>query len=308
MRRLFVNLNAANAATAPLPGILAVSRPEGPYFGRVIHAEADHYAPARSRRLPPYRHRHYHIVLVTEGSGFFAIDDAMHPAREGMVFLTSPRQPHQFLNAEGDTTRYAELTFEFLRADGHPLALDFAAMLSAWVRRRCDPLVSRALPPVQARVLAGAMAALADRGLAAPRPDDLELGGLLAEVLVLVYRMVFERAGVPEDPVGRARELIRARYREPLRMAALAAEVGLSPSHFSRRFKKRFGRAPVDYQLDLRLQSACQLLRTSAEPLAGIAAAVGFDDVYYFSRLFRRRMGEPPGRFRRGVQAGPDSA
>ena len=44
------------------------------------------------------------------------------------------------------------------------------------------------------------------------------------------------------------------------------------------------------------------MLRSSPELLKAIAAAVGCPDIYYFSRLFRRRFGVPPGRYRR--QAG----
>lgn len=299
MRRLFVNLNEATDA---LPGILMVCLPDGIYYGRVIHAEADHYAPPGLRRRPPYRHMHYHIVLVTGGSGSFEIADRILPARPGTVFFTSPGQPHQFLNAGHDTTRYAELTFEFVRPDGDPLGLDFTELLSLWIHQQCNPVICHLLSPAQARLLGGGILSLVNRGLSGTRPDNLELGGLLAEVLTMIFRAVFQRGAAPPDPINRARDIIRARYREKLQITPLAREVGMSPAHFSRQFKLCFGRAPIDYQLELRLRSACELLRTSAEPLSTIAAAVGFDDVYYFSRLFRQRLGETPGRFRRAVQ------
>lgn len=301
MSRSFVNLNAIADG---LPGILTIPRPDGLYFGRVIRAKVDYHSPPGPRRPPPYHHMHYHIVLVIGGSGFFDISGRLWPTGPGAVFFTSPGQPHQFANAGRDTTRYSEMTFEFVRADGQALGIDFAEMLSSWINRRCEPVVSRQLSPAQARVLATGIAALVNRGLAAPRPDDLELGCLTAEILTTIFRVAFQRGTPPPDRIDRARDIIRARYREKLRLAALAKEAGLSPAHFSRRFKERFGRAPIDYQLDLRLRGACELLRASADPLSEIAAAVGFDDVYYFSRLFRRRLDEAPGRFRRAAQAG----
>lgn len=300
MRRLFVNLNAASDT---LPGILMISRPDGLYFGRVIHAEADHYAQPKARRPPPYQHMHYHIVLVTGGMGSFEISGRVLPARPGMIFFTSPSQPHQFLNACHDNTRYAELTFEFVRTDGYPLDLDFAELLSSWIHQPCDSVVCHSLSPAQSRLLGGGILSLVNRGLAGPRPDNLELGGLLADVLIMIFRAVFQNTAEPLTAIDHARDIIRARYREKLNVAALAQEVSMSPAHFSRQFKRRFGRAPIDYQLDLRLRSASELLRISAEPLSTIAAAVGFDDVYYFSRLFRRRLGEAPGQFRRAAQA-----
>lgn len=297
MRRLLVNLNSAADA---LPGILMVPQPGGIYFGRLIHAEVDHYSPPRSRRLASQRHMHYHVVLVTGGAGLFDIDGHLFPVRPGAVFFTSPRQSHQFLNAARDTTRYDELTFEFVRAGGGALDIDFAEMLSAWTNRPIDPVVTLQLSSAQARMIANGISGLVTRGLATPRPDDLELGGLLAGILTTLYRLVFQKGKQP-DKIDHARDIIRARYREKLQLATLAKDAGLSPAHFSRRFKECFGRAPIDYQLDLRLRSACELLRASEEPLSAIASAVGFDDVYYFSRLFRRRLGEAPGRFRRAL-------
>ncbi|WP_052360775.1 AraC family transcriptional regulator [Geminisphaera colitermitum] len=299
MDRFFVNLNSV---TDGLPGILTIPRPDGLYFGRVIRAKIDYQAPPRPRRPSPYHHMHYHIVLVTGGAGVFDISGELLPTKPGAVFFTSPGQPHQFTNVGRDTTRYTELTFEFVRADGQALDLAFAEMLSTWTKRRCNPVVRHQLLPAQARMLGGGIAALVNRGQAVPRPDDLELGGLAAEILTMLFRTVFQHGGPPPDKIDRARDIIRARYREKICLTALAKEVGLSPAHFSRRFKDRFGRAPIDYQLELRIRSACELLRTSSEPLASVAAAAGFDDVYYFSRLFRQRLGEAPGRFRRAIQ------
>lgn len=296
MPRLFVNLNPERA---PLPGILTLARPDGLYFGRVIHAEVDHYTPPRARRPPPYEHSHYHVILVTSGKGAFEIDGKLWPTKPGAIFFSAPGQSHQFLNAGNDTTRYAEVTFEFVKSGGKTLDVDFHVLLSEWTKQPCEPVISRLLAPPAARVLASGIAALVDRGRAEPRPDDLELGVLLAEILIFAFREVFLDAAPPPDKIDRAREIIRSRYKEALDVPTLAKEVGLSPAHLSRRFKARFGRAPIDYQLDLRLRAACELLRTRPEPLSIIAAAVGFEDVYYFSRLFSRRLGQAPGEFRR---------
>lgn len=301
MARLFVNLNPLDGR---LPGILTVAHSGVLYFGRVIHAEVDHYAPARTRRPPSYEHAHYHIVLVTGGRGFFEIGGKLWPTKPGAIFFSAPGQLHQFLNAGNDTTRYAEVTFEFVTQGGDKLAIDFSELLSEWTKRSCDPVVCRQLTPPLARMIAGRIATLVDRGRAEPRPDDLELGALLTEILTFTYREVFQCEAAPPDQVDRLRDIIRSRYREELHLTALAKEVGLSAAHLSRRFKARFGRAPIDYQLELRLRSACELLRTREDSLAEIASAVGFEDVYYFSRLFRRRLGEAPGAFRRALRLG----
>ena len=301
MSSLFVNLNAPDG---PLPGVFTIPRPDGPYFGRVIHAELDHHTPPFARKPPAFRHPHYHIVLVTSGQGEFDIDGELCPVHPGSIFFTTPRQSHQFLNAGEDNARYAEVTFELVHPDGRTLDLEFHDLLFAWTKQPCNPLTSRLLPPAFVNVLASQIGTLVDRGRATPRPDDLELGMLLMEILTTVFRGLFKQQTIPPDKIDRVRDIIRAGYRAELRLTTLAKESGLSPAHLSRRFKARFGRSPIDYQLDLRLRSACALMRTGDDPLAVIAAAVGFDDVYYFSRLFRRRLGEPPGAFRQRLRAG----
>ena len=58
------------------------------------------------------------------------------------------------------------------------------------------------------------------------------------------------------------------------------------------------GISPLDYVTQLRMAEACRRLMSSDETVAEVAKAVGYADPYYFSRLFRRRIGIPPGAYR----------
>lgn len=91
-----------------------------------------------------------------------------------------------------------------------------------------------------------------------------------------------------------------SRLETPLTLAELAREVHLHPTYFSNRFREVFGIAPMRYLTELRLRRARALLRQDAGPIADIAQACGFTDPYYFSRVFRKQVGMPPSRFRRG--------
>ena len=68
----------------------------------------------------------------------------------------------------------------------------------------------------------------------------------------------------------RARDLIDARYREPLDVAALARAAHLSPAHFSREFRRTFGETPHRYLLTRRMERAAALLRTTDRSVADI--------------------------------------
>lgn len=96
----------------------------------------------------------------------------------------------------------------------------------------------------------------------------------------------------------RARDLVDARYAEPLSVADLAAAAGLSPSYFSRAFRRAFGESPHQYVLTRRLERAAALLRTTDWSVASICFAVGWSSVGSFTTSFRRMFGRSPAQYR----------
>jgi AraC family transcriptional regulator len=98
----------------------------------------------------------------------------------------------------------------------------------------------------------------------------------------------------------RIADLVNAHLAQPLPIAALAAEVGLSVFHFSRCFKATCGVTPHQYVLSLRLDYARMLLLESKQPVRDIASAAGFRSFSHFSQAFRRHWGALPSQFRRG--------
>lgn len=83
----------------------------------------------------------------------------------------------------------------------------------------------------------------------------------------------------------------------------LARTAGYSPSHFSRVFLKVTGVRPQDYIINARIERARQLLAESDLTIGMIADALGFQDIFFFSRQFRQRTGRTPTEFRRGRRA-----
>jgi transcriptional regulator GlxA family with amidase domain len=73
----------------------------------------------------------------------------------------------------------------------------------------------------------------------------------------------------------------------PLQVATLAAQANISPSHFFALFKRRIGSAPIDYFTRLRMQRAGRLLEGTSFSVKEVAAELGYDDPFYFSRVFK---------------------
>jgi AraC-like DNA-binding protein len=96
----------------------------------------------------------------------------------------------------------------------------------------------------------------------------------------------------------RAKDLIDARYRDPLDVATLAAAAHLSPAHFSREFRRVFGETPHQYLLTRRLERAADRLRNTDHSVADICFDVGLASVGSFTTSFRRAYGMTPTEYR----------
>ncbi len=99
--------------------------------------------------------------------------------------------------------------------------------------------------------------------------------------------------------LDRAEEILRTRFVEPPGLAAIAAELGIHPVHLARRFRRRFGCTAGEYVRRLRLERAERQLIGSDRPVGAIAHDAGFFDQSHFTRLFRRKTGLAPGRYRK---------
>ncbi|MDX6453435.1 MAG: hypothetical protein QOH16_3484 [Gaiellaceae bacterium] len=96
----------------------------------------------------------------------------------------------------------------------------------------------------------------------------------------------------------RAKDLIDARYRDPLDVSLLAQAARLSPAHFSREFRRAFGETPHQYLLTRRLERAAALLRSTDRTVADICFTVGLRSVGSFTTSFGRIYGCTPTAYR----------
>ena len=93
--------------------------------------------------------------------------------------------------------------------------------------------------------------------------------------------------GDPLQKVQRSIHYMVANLNRPLQVSTLAAQANVSPSHFFALFKQATGCPPMDYFTKLRMRYARQLLESTTARVKEVAAAVGYDDPFYFSRVFK---------------------
>ena len=88
----------------------------------------------------------------------------------------------------------------------------------------------------------------------------------------------------------------------PMDFRERAEEMGMTPAHLRRLFRLFAGCSPIAYVNRARMRKAALALRTTDKPIKQIAADTGFNDIYYFTKLFSKHHDLPPGRYRRAFR------
>lgn len=130
--------------------------------------------------------------------------------------------------------------------------------------------------------------------------DDVgqAIGDLLCEVTGTSSSLVIDRA----------RDYITANVEKRISLSDVAEAAGVSASYLSKSFKKVMGRSLVDYVNTLKVDSAKEMMvRGNYMRVSDIALALGYENVYYFSKVFKKVTGESPTDWQKAQQADPGS-
>lgn len=92
---------------------------------------------------------------------------------------------------------------------------------------------------------------------------------------------------------------IESSLSEDLSLAVLSSEIGMSPDHLIRTFRRQFGETPHSYVTRRRIEHAKHLLVSTNIPIAELALSLGFSDQSHLTLTFRRMVGVGPAQYRR---------
>ncbi len=122
----------------------------------------------------------------------------------------------------------------------------------------------------------------------------------------LFQQRAYELATKPASPelapdrlMLRIAETLRQNLTSQDSLEMLATAHRLTPSQLTRRFTAAFGQSPVAYRTAARLQEARKLLTETTLNLQAIATRCGYENAFYFTRVFTREVGQAPGRYRK---------
>ncbi|MFF9197939.1 helix-turn-helix domain-containing protein [Streptomyces sp. NPDC014779] len=225
---------------------------------------------------------HHVAVLVSSGGGWYRGPDGRRATvtAPALIWLT-PGVPHHYAADPG--TGWDESFVDFTG----PATATYTELGYIEPERPVVPLTDAA--PARAAIGRIARAARPGNPLL-----EVETAAAVHELLVALRRA---RADTNADGAPVLAALARDAFTR-LSVAEHAARHGMTPAELRTAVRRAAGCSPKDYLLTVRLGRAKELLAATDLPVAAVARRVGYDDPAYFSRLFTRRVGTAPIRFR----------
>lgn len=276
----------------------------GGYFPRLDHAAYRERPVSLQHMKKPHAHPVYHIVVGTGGKGTYFVDGQYFSARKGLLLLVAPGVVHTFNNDHRENKEYCVVTFEWVNEKNERLILPFEEMLTRWTGRPCRTPLHCHLPEAFCAELTLEIRHLVQEGLRDAEEAEFALLSGLWRLLCSLGRY-FRISGAEanyDSPLVLARQYLQNHYREKVSIPELAGLVALTPNYLSAAFRRKFGLSPIKYLNQLRASAACSLLASSEYPLKAISSLVGFEDIYYFTKVFKKVIGVPPFAYRRRMQ------
>jgi len=128
--------------------------------------------------------------------------------------------------------------------------------------------------------------------------EKLLLDNIIRELLILISSELTTYQ-TPNNTLQKILHYINKHYTEDLTLTSIAENFGFSTSYITKLFRNFLGKGTVDYINDLRLTAACEYLISSNHTIGEISNKIGFQNQYYFDRLFKRKYGVTPKEFRK---------
>ena len=234
------------------------------------------------------------LIFCTKGKGWTEIDGRRFIVAAGEVLFIPANKPHAYGADDDDPW-----SIHWAHFAGTALA-SYASLLPAHE-------YVLAIPSAEAKEIARMFREsyrLASTGLT--ERTVLLVSHTLRYVLGLLFFQTGRSLGrgsltIAHD-LTKSIEFMRANVARSLTLQELSRHAGLSPTRYSALFREQTGSSPVDHHIRLRMQAACHYLDITALSVKEVAAKLGYDDAYYFSRIFQKILGCSPLSYRRSVK------
>ncbi len=265
------------------------------------------------RDLAPEVHAlpHYHLALVTDNSGSWMDEGGLHKVRENELLLIPPYYPHMILACRPETYRMIILTFRYRNGDEF-IDWSFDRLLASYTGvKKLDLPTSIQLSSAKASQMEELMEKLLDELLSISPRREIGVQQNFLELISFVYKLgknSGKSGGAVENiiEINKIRDSFDRNPEDNTPLDVLAGKLNVSKEHFIRLFKREYGVPPGHYRQERRLEKALSLLLNSQLTIGETAIAAGFENIYYFSRMFKQYYMLSPQKYRQQAMDGKD--
>lgn len=229
------------------------------------------------------------LLLVREGTGELFMDGKKITLKYGTVVYAPSGSGMHVVNTSSIPLQLDRIAFDVIIRSGSP------AEKGTYLPYRIQRMFQEPTQ-LQTPYWALQVSQELEERQASSQPADVFKRQILFYTLM---DMILQNTGEARPPeahnvIEHAVTLIHQHYRDDLTRDQIAEQLGVSPEHFSRLFKKEMGMGFIDYLLHFRMERSRELLQLSRANVQEIAQQVGFQSQYYFSRKFKQLVGFSP--------------
>jgi AraC family transcriptional regulator of arabinose operon len=221
------------------------------------------------------------VIACVRGRGWCRIGEGLHPVGPGQVLVIPPDTPHSY-GAEQDDP----WTLWWLHVAGKDLA-EFLRIAHLTTEQPVRTLVDTF------RIIALMEAAANSISRDSSTTSLLAASGAAWHLMALLASSRTTR-GTRAYVIEEAKEYLRNHLDKRVTVEGLASMANMSSSHFAALFRRNVGMPILQYQTQLRMARARELLDTTEIAVSAVAEQSGYADPYYFSRQFKSIHGTTP--------------
>lgn len=227
----------------------------------------------------PSAHPNYNLHYVLSGKGTYTVNGKTYKLEKNHIFLIKPDMIIKQQADMDDPWLYSWIAFDGRVAEGLFEACGFN-----------DDTYALYCPELYG---------IFDEFRHIPAGKEVSAIALNAKLYAIMERLLAQNTPqTHENPVSqyciKAADYIQANYQAHITIDGIAKNLGIDRRYFSRIFTKYIGVSPQKYLVDYRLEKANYLLSSGEYSVSEVAVSVGYDDIFAFSKIFKKKYGYPP--------------
>ncbi|MEK6646470.1 MAG: AraC family transcriptional regulator [Candidatus Firestonebacteria bacterium] len=238
----------------------------------------------------------YEFCFVVDGKGEYYLEGKKFNMEPGDLFVVKPYEEHYEVCDLSDPFELVFITIRISKENKmHTLDEIFKFPTKIHI------IPEREIGDIFQNIL--------DEAVVKKTGYTLKIKSYLINLLIEIYRFLHVRNEIFSSTIMLNKNLqknivmemckyIKKNYKKQFSDIELSNKFHLSPQHISSLFRKEIGSSPIQYLTKIKIEIAKNLLKNFKKKISSIASEVGYNDPYYFHRIFKKNTGVTPGKYR----------